>query len=106
MIGWGSPNKAGTKSTHGEALGVDEVAAARVKLGWTSPPFEIPAPIRAAWDQRERGTAAQRQWAQRFSAYETGVSGAGAANSRGACAANCPLTGVPSRTARWRPRWP
>jgi transketolase len=70
VIGWGSPNKAGTKSTHGEALGVDEVAAARVKLGWTSPPFDIPAPIRAAWDQRERGTAAQRLWAQRFSAYE------------------------------------
>jgi transketolase len=70
VIGWGSPNKAGTKATHGEALGVEEVAAARAKLGWTSPPFEIPAPIRAAWDQRERGTAAQRQWAQRYSAYE------------------------------------
>jgi transketolase len=70
VIGWGSPNKAGTKSTHGEALGVDEVAAARIKLGWTAPPFEIPEPIRNAWDQRERGTAAQRVWAQRFSAYE------------------------------------
>jgi transketolase len=70
VIGWGAPNKAGSKSTHGEALGTEEVAAARVKLGWTSAPFEIPAPIREAWDQRERGTAAQRQWAQRYSAYE------------------------------------
>ena len=70
VIGWGSPNKAGTKSTHGEALGVDEVAATRVKLGWTALPFEVPDPIRSAWDQRERGTAAQRQWSQRFSAYE------------------------------------
>ncbi|MEO8306742.1 MAG: transketolase [Pseudomonadota bacterium] len=70
VIGWGSPNKAGTKATHGEALGVEEVAATRLKLGWTSPPFEIPAPIRAAWDQRERGTAAQRLWAQGYSAYE------------------------------------
>ena len=67
MIGWGSPNKAGTKATHGAPLGVDEVAAARAKLGWTYPPFEIPAPIREAWDQRERGAAAQREWAQRFS---------------------------------------
>ena len=58
VIGWGAPNKAGSKSTHGEALGAEEVAAAREKLGWTSPPFEIPAPIRAAWDQRARGTAA------------------------------------------------
>jgi len=69
VIGWGSPNKAGTKSTHGEALGADEVAATRAKLGWTSPPFEIPAPISAAWDQRERGAAAQQAWSTAFAAY-------------------------------------
>jgi transketolase len=70
VIGWGAPNKAGSKSTHGEALGADEVAAARAKLGWSSPPFEIPAPISAAWDQRPRGTAAQEDWNKRFAAYE------------------------------------
>src|SRR5690606_9200571 len=66
VIGWGSPNKAGTKSTHGEALGVEEVAATRVKLGWTAAPFEIPAAISAAWDQRARGASAQQAWQQRF----------------------------------------
>jgi transketolase len=70
VIGWGAPNKAGSKSTHGEALGAEEVAAARVKLGWTAPPFEIPAPISAAWDQRPRGTAAQQEWNAGFAAYE------------------------------------
>jgi transketolase len=70
VIGWGAPNKQGTKATHGEALGVDEVVAARAKLGWTSPPFEIPAPIRLAWDQRPRGAAAQQAWNTRFAAYE------------------------------------
>src|SRR5690606_28949930 len=70
VIGWGSPNKAGTKSTHGEALGVDEVAATRVKLGWTAAPFEIPAAISAAWDQRARGASAQQAWEQRFAAYQ------------------------------------
>jgi transketolase len=70
VIGWGSPNKAGTKSTHGEALGVDEVAATRTKLGWTAAPFEIPAEIGAAWDQRARGTAAQKSWSERVAAYE------------------------------------
>jgi transketolase len=70
VIGWGAPNKAGSKSTHGEALGADEVAAARVKLGWTAPPFEIPAPISAAWDQRPRGIAAQQEWNAGFAAYE------------------------------------
>jgi transketolase len=69
VIGWGSPNKAGTKSTHGEALGVDEVAATRAKIGWSSPPFEIPGPIGAAWDQRTRGGAAQKSWSERFAAY-------------------------------------
>src|SRR5690606_2739147 len=70
VIGWGSPNQAGTKSTHGEALGVDEVAATRVKLGWSAAPFEIPAAIAAAWDQRSRGAAAQQEWNQRFAAYQ------------------------------------
>jgi transketolase len=70
VIGFGSPNKAGTKATHGEALGADEVAATRAKLGWTAPPFEIPAAIRAAWDQRARGGAARQGWAKQFAAFE------------------------------------
>ncbi len=70
VIGWGSPHKAGTKATHGEALGVDEVAATRAKIGWTANAFEIPAPIRSAWDQRPRGAAAQASWTQKFGAYE------------------------------------
>jgi transketolase len=42
IIGWGAPTKAGTAATHGEALGAEEVAGARKKLGWTAPPFEVP----------------------------------------------------------------
>jgi len=34
IIGWGAPNKQGTKSAHGEALGAEEVANARKTLGW------------------------------------------------------------------------
>ena len=34
VIGWGAPNKQGTKATHGEALGAEEVAAARATLHW------------------------------------------------------------------------
>ena len=49
IIGFGAPNKQGTAATHGAALGKDEVAAARVKLGWPYPPFEIPEPIFTAW---------------------------------------------------------
>ena len=49
VIGFGAPNKKGTEATHGAPLGAAEVEAARATLGWTSPPFEIPADILAAW---------------------------------------------------------
>src|SRR3954466_3293316 len=48
IIGWGSPNKQGTKSAHGEALGPDEVALARKTLGWGGPPVEISDALLAA----------------------------------------------------------
>src|SRR5579862_7389495 len=41
-IGFGAPTKGGTEKVHGAALGAEEVAAARQKLGWNAPPFEIP----------------------------------------------------------------
>jgi transketolase len=69
-IGWGAPNKQGTASMHGEAMGNEEIAATRLKLGWTAPPFEIPADIRAAWDMREKGARAEQEWRARFAAYK------------------------------------
>lgn len=51
IIGKGAPNKQGTSATHGAALGADEVAAARVALGWDYPPFVIPDDIADAWLQ-------------------------------------------------------
>jgi transketolase len=69
VIGHGSPNKAGTHDVHGAALGAAEVAATRAALGWPHAPFEIPAEIRAAWDQRETGAARRRDWSARFEAY-------------------------------------
>ncbi len=71
VIGLGSPNKAGTHDVHGAALGAAEVAATRLALGWTSPPFEIPADVAQAWDARERGASAELAWQQRFAAYRT-----------------------------------
>jgi transketolase len=71
VIGWGAPNKQGTASMHGEAMGNDEIAATRLNLGWTSPPFEIPADIRAAWDMRDKGARVEAEWRARFAAYKT-----------------------------------
>jgi transketolase len=58
IIGFGAPHKQGTAATHGAALGADEVAAARVALGWDWPPFEIPGDIAEAW--RQAGTRSQK----------------------------------------------
>ncbi len=68
-IGFGAPHRAGTAKAHGEALGADEVAAAREKLGWKYPPFEVPESIYEAWDARERGAVLEADWQRRFDAY-------------------------------------
>jgi transketolase len=70
VIGKGSPNKAGSHDAHGAPLGEKEVAATRAAIGWTHPPFEIPAPVRAAWDARARGEQLEAQWRDRFAGYE------------------------------------
>ncbi|HSY97594.1 MAG TPA: 1-deoxy-D-xylulose-5-phosphate synthase N-terminal domain-containing protein, partial [Steroidobacteraceae bacterium] len=69
IIGFGAP-KQGTQTMHGEAMGAEDIAAARKTLGWNSPPFEIPADIRAEWDRREKGAKAEQQWRTRFAAYK------------------------------------
>src|SRR5271165_6613915 len=69
IIGFGAP-KQGTQTMHGEAMGEADIAATRKTLGWTSPPFEIPTDIRAAWDRRDKGAKAEQQWRARFAAYK------------------------------------
>ena len=67
IIGFGAPTKQGTKSTHGEPLGATEIAAARERLNWPGAPFEIPAPIAAAWREAGlRGRAAHYAWRARL----------------------------------------
>ena len=75
VIGFGSPNKQGTEATHGAPLGAEEVAATRANLGWSYPPFEIPADIAAAWDRREAGAAAEAAWREAFEAYRRSFAG-------------------------------
>jgi transketolase len=69
IIGYGAPDKQGTKEAHGEALGVDEVAKARKVLNWPYPPFVVPDEIRAAWDHRQQGAALEADWRALFARY-------------------------------------
>ena len=71
VIGFGSPNKCGTHDVHGAALGDDEVAATREKLGWSHAPFEIPAEHYAAWDAHEAGRKQEAAWEERLAAYRS-----------------------------------
>ena len=71
IIGWGAPHKQGTAHAHGEALGIEEVAATRKAIGWPYEPFVIPAELRAAWDHRARGAAAEQSWRELFERYRT-----------------------------------
>jgi transketolase len=66
-IGYGAPKRAGTAKAHGEALGAEEVAGARVALGWPYPPFEIPDDVRRNWlDAGKRGGPARKAWEMRL----------------------------------------
>jgi transketolase len=68
-IGFGAPTKGGTEKSHGAALGPDEIAATREKLGWPYPPFEIPADILQAWRAAGgRGRSARLAWEERLAA--------------------------------------
>ncbi|HHE6469565.1 TPA: transketolase [Providencia rettgeri] len=69
IIGFGSPNKAGSESVHGAPLGDAEIAATREALGWSYGPFEIPKDIYEAWDARTAGKEKQSAWDKKFAAY-------------------------------------
>jgi len=69
VIGFGSPNLAGSEKTHGAPLGADEIAATRAALGWDAAPFEVPADVRAAWDGKEQGAKAEAAWQELFARY-------------------------------------
>ena len=69
VIGKGSPNKQGTESCHGAALGEDEIALTREALGWHHDPFVIPDEVREAWNRRPAGAEMEAEWQQGFDAY-------------------------------------
>ncbi|MCX7945921.1 MAG: transketolase [Hydrogenophilus sp.] len=68
-IGKGAPTKAGSAEVHGAPLGAEETAKMREALGWPYPPFEIPEPIRAAWNLTARGNRLYDEWQTRFAVY-------------------------------------
>ncbi len=69
VIAKGAPTKAGTHESHGAPLGDKEIAATRAALGWSYPPFVVPAHVYAAWDAREAGAIAENNWRTLLAQY-------------------------------------
>uniref|UniRef100_A0A7C1JS92 Transketolase n=1 Tax=Caldilinea aerophila TaxID=133453 RepID=A0A7C1JS92_9CHLR len=71
IIGYGSPNKAGTSKVHGEPLGEEELKATKENLGWPlEPRFYIPDDVLAYFRQAvERGRMLEDAHQQLMAAY-------------------------------------
>ncbi len=69
-IGFGSPNKAGSHSSHGAPLGQDEINLTKAALGWDHEAFDVPSDIYAGWDAKEKGAKAEAAWNEKFAAYK------------------------------------
>ena len=72
-IGFGSPNKAGKASSHGEPLGGEEARLTKENLGWPyTEPFTVPPDVSTDFRRAlTRGDELQKEWQDEFDAYRT-----------------------------------
>ena len=67
VIGFGSPNKAGSYSVHGSPLGKDEATLTREAIGWPHEAFVIPDDLLSEWRKiGTRGAADREAWEARL----------------------------------------
>ncbi|WP_033100899.1 MULTISPECIES: transketolase [Thermoactinomyces] len=72
VIGYGSPNRAGTSEAHGKPLGQEEVAGVRKAYNWPSEePFHVPAEVRQHFaDIQSRLAEKEGAWQDLMKQYE------------------------------------
>ena len=72
VIGWPSPNKAGTAGVHGSPLGAEEARETKLALGLDpEATFEVPEQAVAAFAAaRERGEEQSRDWRERLERWQ------------------------------------
>ncbi len=70
VIGFGSPNLAGTSKTHGSPLGDDEIEATKANIGWKYGPFDIPQSVYDDWDAKAKGAERESAWQIQWAAYQ------------------------------------
>jgi transketolase len=72
IIGYPSPNKAGTSKAHGAALGAAEVALTKEVMGWDpEKKFYVPDGVYAAFSMVDEGAELHAAWSERFAGWRT-----------------------------------
>lgn len=70
VIGYGSPNKAGTSSAHGSPLGADEVKLTKEALGWPQESFYVPGEALEHFREAvDRGAVQESTWQKVFNEW-------------------------------------
>ena len=76
VIGYGSPNKAGTSGVHGAPLGDDEIAATREALDWKCGAFKVDTEILDLWRIAGlRSGQKRKEWDKQLASLDPEVKG-------------------------------
>ncbi|MBM6618345.1 transketolase [Bacillus sp. RD4P76] len=73
VIGYGSPNMAGTSEVHGKPLGADELKLTKEAYTWTfEEDFHVPDEVYAHFQKEvvEKGQSVEHEWNELFKSYE------------------------------------
>jgi transketolase len=71
IIGYGSPNRAGTNKAHGNPLGADESKLAKENYVWPHEEFHVPDEVRDHYEGfKAEGKKREEEWNQKFAAYK------------------------------------
>lgn len=72
IIGYGSPNKSDSSSSHGAPLGKDEVQLTKAYYQWKAEPFEVPEEVYSDFEEKvvHRGKQTEDAWNTLFEDYQ------------------------------------
>jgi transketolase len=72
VIGYGSPNRAGTSGVHGAPLGAEELKLTKEAYKWTEEPFHVPQEVYDNFHKLivEAGEKKEKEWNDLFAQYK------------------------------------
>jgi len=72
IIGYGSPNKSNSSTSHGAPLGTDEVTLTKEYYKWTHEEFNVPEDVYADFNKKivEPGAEQEQKWNELFNEYK------------------------------------